>query len=53
MMANIKGIQKGANTHHQDHAITLVSFRTIKINRSTLVKPRPELVVSFFMMIML
>jgi hypothetical protein len=42
MIINSKrGIQRGDNTHHHDHAITLVSLRPTKRTVSKPVKPMP------------
>ena len=42
MIMNKKtGIQSGGNTHHHDHAITLVSLRPTKRTVSNPVKPMP------------
>jgi hypothetical protein len=42
MIINNKiGIQRGDNTHHHDHAITLVSLRPTKRTVSSPVKPMP------------
>ena len=38
---NKRGIQSGDNTHHHDHAITLVSLRPTKRTVSNPVKPMP------------
>jgi hypothetical protein len=50
--ATIALIQIGDNTHHQDHEIKLVNFRTIKATVSKPAKPTPlleldELDISF------
>ena len=40
-----KGIQSGAKTHHHDHAITLVSLRTMKATVNRLGKDAPATLV--------
>ena len=39
---NKRGIQSGDNTHHHDHAITLVRLRPTKRTVSNPVKPVPS-----------
>ena len=41
------GIQSGAKTHHQDHVITFVNFRTMKAIVRSWVKDIPLTTVSF------
>lgn len=45
------GIHKGDVTHHQDHVILLVNFRTIKIKNRIIPNPIPPDVFLFSLMI--
>ena len=38
---NATGIQSGADTHHHDQSMLLVSLRTMKIRNRTIPKPIP------------